>query len=475
MRHRHFRTVPVLYLILILFFLTSAKTGDEERKILVYKFNIQEQIAQPVWRLTQEAFRDAYEKNADIIFIDMNTYGGLVDMADSIRTKILNSRVPVYVFINDNAASAGALISIACDSIYMKPGAKLGAATVVNQTGEAMPDKYQSYMRATMRATAESHGKDTIIRNGDTVYQWHRNPRIAEGMVDPSIYIPGVSDSGKVITFTATEAVQNGFCDGIVNSIPEALAKAGITHYELTEYNPTAIDRIIHLLLNPLVHGLLIMIIIGGLYFELQTPGIGFPLATAVLAAVLYFAPLYLEGLAENWEILLFIVGVGLLAIEIFAIPGFGVAGAAGITAILIGLTMAMVDNFVFDTGNVPLILNTVFKSFGIVIGAFILSLLISLFTAQKLFTSSLFPNLALHDTQRKEEGFLGVEGKYSGLIGKEGVAHTVLRPSGVVEIEGDYYDAKAEFGYVSKGTKVKVIRYETGQIVVEEVEGKDG
>ncbi len=454
----------------MLFILSSASTEDGEKKVLVYKFNIKEQIAPPIWRLTSKAFREAYEKKADVIIIDMNTYGGLVDMADSIRTKILNSTIPVYVFIDDNAASAGALISIACDSIYMKRGAKIGAATVVSQTGEAMPDKYQSYMRATMRATAEAHGKDTIVSGGDTTYKWHRNPRIAEGMVDPSIFIAGVSDSGKVITFTAEEAVRFDFCEGIVKDIPEALKRAGITNYELIEFTPTAIDSIIHLLMNPIVHGLLIMIIIGGLYFELQSPGIGFPLAASILAAILFFAPLYLEGLAENWELLIFILGVGLLAVEIFAIPGFGVAGASGIVLIIIGLTMAMIDNLVFDTGDASLILNTILRSFSTVLSAMVLGLIISLLTAQKLFSTGVFAKFALQFTQRKEEGFISVESKYSALVGKDGTAHTVLRPSGMVEVEGDYYDAKADFSFIPKGTRIKVIRYESGQLIVEEL-----
>ncbi len=465
-----FQIMRTMILPIVLFFLSSATTGEGEKKVLVYKFNIHEEIAAPVWRLTQEAFREAREKKADVIIIDMNTYGGLVDMADSIRTRILNSSIPVYVFIDDNAASAGSLISIACDSIYMKPGAKIGAATVVNQTGQAMPDKYQSYMRATMRATAEAHGKDTIINHGDTTYRWHRNPKIAEGMVDPSIYIPGVSDSGKVITFTPEEAVRYGYCEGIVNSIPEALKKAGIENYELVEYSPTVVDSLIHFLLNPIVHGLLILIIIGGLYFELQTPGIGFPLAASIMAAILFFAPLYLEGLAQNWELIIFILGVALLAVEIFAIPGFGIAGTSGIVLIVVGLTMAMVDNFVFKSGDLPLILNTVLRSFSIVIGSLVLAVILSLFTAQKLFTSGVFAKLTLKDTQRKEEGFLSVEGKFAGLVGSEGIAHTVLRPSGVVEINGDYYDARAEFGFVPRGTKIKVTRYESGQLVVEEL-----
>jgi len=151
---------------------------------LVYKFNIKENIAPAIWRQTKQAFDAAESLKADLFLIHMNTYGGTVVDADSIRTRILNSKIPVVVFIDNNAASAGALISLACDRIYMRTGSSFGAATVVNQTGEKMPDKYQSYMRATMRATAESHGKDTIINGQDTTYRWKRDPRIAEAMVD---------------------------------------------------------------------------------------------------------------------------------------------------------------------------------------------------------------------------------------------------------------------------------------------------
>ena len=137
----------------------------------MYKLNIKQEITKATWRQTKQAFEAADTLGADVFLIHMNTYGGTVLDADSIRTKILQSEIPVYVFIDNNAASAGALISIACDSIYMRPGGSIGAATVVNQTGEAMPDKYQSYMRSTMRATAEAHGKDTIISGNDTIYK----------------------------------------------------------------------------------------------------------------------------------------------------------------------------------------------------------------------------------------------------------------------------------------------------------------
>jgi len=456
---------------LVVFFASSAQVNQAEKKTIVYKFEIKEQIAKPVWRTTQIAFEEAQAAGADIIIIHMNTYGGLVDMADSIRTRILNSEIPVFVFIDDNAASAGALISIACDRIYMRPGAKIGAATVVNQTGEQVPDKYQSYMRATMRATAEAHGKDTLIADGDTTITWKRDPKIAEAMVDPKMYVPGISDTGQVLTFTAEEAIQYNYNDGIANNIAEVLKLANVDNYELIEYEPTPLDKFIKFLLSPIIQSLLIMAIIGGLYFELQTPGVGFPLGAAALAAILYFAPLYLEGLADNWEIIVFILGIVLLAVEIFAIPGFGVAGATGLVLIIGGLTMALVDNVVFDTGNIPLVMNTILRAFMIVILSLLIALIVSLYLGKKLFTSQLFPNLALKDTQKLENGFVGVDTKNKSLAGKTGIAHTILRPSGMVEVEGEIYDAMSNYGYIKKGAKIKVISYETGQLHVEEVE----
>lgn len=204
MKHND-RLTNIFRLLSLFILLTAAQdvTGPateegQEHKILVYKLEIMENIAPPAWRITKRSFERAMEAGADYILIHMNTYGGLVDVADSIRTIILNSPVPVLIFIDNNAASSGALIAIAADSIYMRPGASIGAATVVNQTGEVVPDKYQSYMRSTMRATAEAHGKDTIVTGQDTIIRWHRDPRIAEAMVDPSIYIEGIDRKSVV-------------------------------------------------------------------------------------------------------------------------------------------------------------------------------------------------------------------------------------------------------------------------------------
>ena len=220
-------------LLVVLFFLSVIGNAQEKKEKLVYKLNIKEEITKATWRQMQQAFEAADSLGADVFLIHMNTYGGTVLDADSIRTKILQSSIPVYVFIDNNAASAGALISIACDSIYMRPGGSIGAATVVNQTGAAMSDKYQSYMRSTMRSTAEAQGKDTIVVENDTIYKWRRDPKIAEAMVDPRVFIEGIIDTGKVLTFTPVEAMENGYCEGLAENVTEVLRKVGIEDYNI--------------------------------------------------------------------------------------------------------------------------------------------------------------------------------------------------------------------------------------------------
>ncbi len=426
---------------------------DATRTYRVYTFDIKEQIAPPVWHLTKKSLAAAHDTAADLVLIHMNTYGGMLESADSIRTAILQSKVPVWVFIDNNAASAGALISIACDSIYMRPGANIGAATVVSQSGEALPDKYQSYMRSMMRSTAEARGRD---------------PKIAEGMVDPRISIPGVSDSGQVITFTTSEAIKYGFCEGEAESIDDVLKKAGIENYELIRHELSATDRIIRFLINPIVSGILIMIIIGGIYFELQTPGIGFPIGASIVAALLYFMPLYLEGLAANWEIIIFIIGLILIAVELFAIPGFGVAGILGIIMVVAGLALSMVDNFGFEFRSFPF--GELVSALFVVIIASFASLILSFWISKRLFTSTTFGELALATIQDKTEGYTSAVATYTQMIGKEGVAKTVLRPAGKILIDDETYDATAESGFIERDEKIKVTRYSNTQLFVRKI-----
>lgn len=432
---------------------------------LVYRVDIKDEIGPGIWRTTRKAFEEAERMKADVILIDMNTYGGLVGYADSLRTLILNSERPVWVFIDNNAASAGALISIACDKIYMREGANIGAATVVNQAGAAMPDKYQSYMRAMMRSTAQAQGKDTIIRGKDTLYVWKRDPLIAEAMVDERVYIPEVSDSGKVLTFTSHEAMQHGYCDGIAESLEDIAAQEKLENYRQSGYQPDLMDRVIGFLIHPVVRGLLIMLIIGGIYFELQTPGIGFPLAAAFAGCVLYFAPLYLEGLAAYWEIILFIAGFVLLMLEIFVIPGFGVAGVTGIICMLGALVLAGVDQSLF--GFWKDLTEAVLCSLAVVVTAAVVALGGSMWLGHKIFGSRRWA-LALQAEHRVEEGYVGVDMAVGKLVGRTGMTVTDLRPAGKVEVEGDWYDAIADNGeFILKNVPVKVLKYQAGQLYV--------
>lgn len=440
--------------ILLLNLLLLGQLFAQSQSTQVYQFFIDDNIAKPALRKTEKAVEKAEELKSDLIILKLNTFGGELEAAEKIRTLLLECPIPVYVLIDPNAASAGALISIACDSIYMVPGATIGAASVVDQEGTVMPDKYQSYMRGMMRSTAEQQGRD---------------PLIAEAMVDPDTYIPGIIDSGKVLTFTTQEAVKYGYCEGVVNNEKELMEHAGITDYEITEQTFSWTDKLIAFLINPAISGLLIMLIIGGIYFELQSPGIGFPLVVAILGALLYFMPLYIEGLAAHWEILLFIIGVGLLVVEIFVLPGFGIAGISGIVLIVGSLVLAMVFNIGFDFSFVPPA--EVPKKLFIVVTAAICGFLLSLWLAKKvLLMDTRFGSLALKTNLDTDEGFVSADMTLANLIGKEGVAITPLRPAGKVEIDGEIYDAVASLGFINQNSKVTITQFENAQLVVERV-----
>ncbi len=444
-----------LFLLLTLLPLFAAAQNTPRK---VFLFPIEEEIAPPATLRVEKALEEAREIGADLIVVRINTFGGTLDDADKIRTAFLESPIPVWAYIDNNAASAGALISIACDSIYMHSGSSIGAATVVDGTGEVQPDKFQSYMRSLMRTTAEARG---------------RRPDIAQAMVDPDIYVEGISDSGKVLTFTTAEAIEFGFCEAEVGSVDELLHHAGIERYTLHEQRYTFLDKLIGFLVNPVVSGLLIMLIIGGIYFELQQPGIGFPLILALTAAALYFAPLYLEGLAAYWEILLFLAGIVLIAIEIFVIPGFGVAGISGIVCLVAGLLFSLVGNVGFDFSSIPL--GVVSNRLMIVLVAIAVALPLSMYLGKKLFESTLFGGLALNTVQDHEEGYTVAKAQYQSLIGATGVAATVLRPAGKISIDGKVYDAVAQVSFIDRKTPIRVVDYVNGSLVVQPADGIEG
>jgi membrane-bound serine protease (ClpP class) len=413
-----------------------------------YRIRLDQDIDPSAQRLVVLGLEKAAKAEADYVLLDINTYGGAVNAADSIRAAILRYDKPVVAYVNMQAASAGALISIACDSIYMRTGSSIGAATVVNQTGEVAPDKYQSFMRGMMRATAKANGRD---------------PEIAESMVD----------TANVLSLTPDEAMEVGYCEGIAEEVSDvARIVAGDNEFIIKdmEDDMTWLDRLIQFLLNPLLQSIFMMMIIGGIFVEIRTPGIGLPLLTALVGALLYFAPGYLGHLVSYWEILLFVVGLILIAMEIFVLPGFGVCGIAGIIAVVVSLAFAMVDNAELFHWDGTLNLEPVLMPLGIVIISSAVAIFGSVWLVKKLYETRSFDHIALRQSLTGEEGFVGVVSGLESLVGQEVTVFTDMRPSGKVRTaDGRIFEASMKYGgYAVKGQTLKVVSTEQGRLYCE-------
>lgn len=428
--------------------LFSMVVAQDKSKVMVME--IKAEIDPRMLRYVKLSLEHAETIKADYVIVEMDTYGGVLTDAKEIVDLIMDFKKPVWVYVNSDAASAGALISIACDSIYMSPGASIGAATVVEGSGgQAAPDKYQSYMRSIMRSTAEERGRD---------------PRIAEGMVDEKVIIDGIKEAGKVITFTTSEALKYGYCEAKVESIDEILRRNRISNYDIEYFHLGYSEKIIAFFLNPFISGLLILVIIGGIYFEMQTPGIGFPIFAAIVALILYLVPYYLNGLAEYWEILALLAGLILIIVEIFILPGFGVAGVLGIGMTVGSLILIMLNNDFFNFEFVPLgdIVVAMFATLGGISGG----ALVLFFGGARLTQTKAFRRMALTETQDKGDGYTSNFNAES-MLGKTGKAYTVLRPSGKVMIDGSLFDAFTRGEYIDKEEGIEVISTESSTLRV--------
>ena len=434
------------YILLVLSLLLTTISAVAEK---VYIMPVDSEIDLSMFHHFRKACTEAEEWHADMFMVKLNTYGGAVDAADSIRTALLRLNIPTVAFVDQNAASAGALIALACDSVYMAPGSSMGSATVVNGAGEPMPQKYQSYMSTIMRSTAEHHGK---IVDGDSLV-WRRNPMLAQEMVNPEVSI----------SFTPSQAVEAGFADGIASNVPEVLSKLDITNPEIRSYDSSLADSLLGFLSSAAVRAVLVMLILGGIYMEMHTPGLGFAAAVAVVAAALYFLPMLVIGSLPGWVIICFIAGVVLIALEVFVIPGFGICGIAGICAIVSAMVGAMVNSDSISGVDFGAVTRAV-----LVIGVGIFLAVIAILWL----TSSRGPLAVRRHSElltelRNDDGFVGVDMEPAKLIGQWGEAVTVLRPSGKVLINGKVYDAVSLGDFIHPGTHVKVLKYENAQLYV--------
>ncbi|MBQ6879257.1 MAG: nodulation protein NfeD [Bacteroidales bacterium] len=430
--------------------LISASAYSADSLSVFYRIRLDQDIDQSSQRLVTLGLEKAREAQADYVILDIDTYGGAVNAADSIRTAILRYEKPVIAYVNMQAASAGALISIACDSIYMRTGSSIGAATVVSQTGEVMPDKYQSFMRGMMRATAEANGRD---------------PEIAQAM----------TDTANVLSMTPDEAMAVGYCEGICGSefeVAEKVTSGNGFVIRNMEDDMTWLDKLIQFLLNPLLQSIFMMMIVGGIFVEIRTPGIGLPLLTAIIGALLYFAPGYIGHLVESWEILLFVVGLVLIAIEIFVLPGFGVCGISGIIAVVVSLAFAMIDNAELFRWDGSIDLKPIIQPLGIVILSAAAAVFGSVWLVRKLYATRTFDHIALRQEMKADDGFTGVVSGLESLVGETVTVFTDLRPGGKVRTDdGKIIEATLKFGgFASKGESLKVISAEQGRVYCEKL-----
>ncbi|NNE71587.1 MAG: nodulation protein NfeD, partial [Rhodothermales bacterium] len=405
----------------------------------VYVVPVEGMIDNGLAAYLDRALADAAEADAAAVIFHVDTFGGLVDAADKIRKSILDAEMVTIAFIDKNAASAGALISYAADRIVMVPGASMGAATVVQGTGgEAAPDKYQSYMRGLMRSTAEANGKD---------------PDIAEAMVDENLDVPGVSPAGEVLTLSATEALDLGVADAIIDNLDRLMEALEVTGERVFNHNATRLEAVLRFFGSPVVQSILMLMMLGGLYFELQTPGVGFPGLMALIGATLSFGPHYVLGLVESWELVLFILGIALLLVELFVFPGFGVAGLSGLVLVVFSLAVSLIGNVGLNFPSVEQVGAAIWTL------AITMAILVALMmlAARWLPQSTRFNQLVLAPELGSAAGFTSAPTD-STLVGKIGKALTTLRPAGIAMIDDRRIDVMTAGEYIEAGTTIRVV-----------------
>lgn len=380
----------------------------------------------------RRSVQDAHEADAGLILVEINTFGGRVDAATEIRDILLQSTVPTAVYISDRAISAGALIALAGQRILMTPGATIGAA-------EPRPadEKTISYVRAEFEATAERMGRD---------------PQVAAAMVDTSVVIDGIVAAGQILTLTAAKAAEIGFIDHVAETRSEALNVLGYHNREIVEASPTWAERFVRFVTEPTVSQILLVIGYLALLAELTSPGWGLPGFVGVIFLGLFYGSRLITGLVGIETILLAFLGIVLIIVEIFLIPGFGIAGILGIGALGASIYYAFPDP---SSALNALAITAVL----LVVAAILLLRSVDRLARWKHIVLKTDLGGAEYTPVKGEERML--------LVGKQGVATTPLRPAGIIEIDGEPYDAVSEGSFIPQGVPVRVVKVESTRIVV--------
>ncbi|NLY46188.1 MAG: nodulation protein NfeD [Tissierella sp.] len=421
-----------IVLIVLLMMIPNLSFGESNDKVYIVPIN--GEINRATRNYVKDVLNDLNNKNdvAAVIF-EIDTFGGLIDEASNIKDLIISTNIPTISFVNNKAASAGVLITIASENVVMSPSAMIGSAETIPNT-----EKVLSMWRAWLRDTANYRG---------------RNSDIIEAMADSDIVVEGISERGKLVNLTSQEALTHGIADYISNDYRDIAEHFGYGNAEIVEKNESMQIKLSKYISNPYLSSILLTIAFIGLVIEIMTPGFGLGGTISIIGFGLYFGGNILAG-NSNWTSLaLFVLGIVLLVIEII-VPGFGLPGISGILFVLIGIILAM-DSFANAILSISI--------------AIIITTIIGIMLVKRGFKSQLFNSIVLNNQTNKEKGYLSSEAD-ENLISKEGIAVSELRPSGFIDIDGKRIDALSDEGYISKGTAVKIVKIEGSKIFVRRI-----
>ena len=428
---------------------------------VVYRVPIEGTIDLGLPPFIKRTLDDAESNEATAVIFDINTFGGRVDAATQIKDAILGANIPTIAFINRRAISAGALISLSCEKIYMTGGGLIGAATAVDMTGKKGSEKVISFMREEMASTAEKRG---------------RSKKIARGMVDEELTfthlvigrdsikvddIEGRKD-GKLISLTTEQALKYRIADGTAENMEALLDSLGYSSIKTIETTENWSEAIVRFLTNPVVASLLTTFGFLGILFELQSPGWGIPGFVGLTCLILSLSASYIAQLATMSDMLFILTGLALIFLEALVIPGFGVAGLGGIGLMIYGLYLLLLP-------DIPVgeeVLGQAMDGFLIgLVGAVIgLVLLVKLMIKTKF-----WEQLTAPDTQKKEDGYSNTLG-WESLQGETGIADTDLHPSGWVRVKDQRIFVVSEGEFIEEGKEIQILSVDGNRVLVREL-----
>ena len=427
----------------------------------VYRIPIEGTIDLGLPPFINRMLQEAKSMDAEVIVFDINTFGGRVDAATQIKDAILGVDIKTVAFVNRRAISAGALITLSCEQVYMAGGGLIGAATAVDMSGKKGSEKVISFMREEMASTAEKRGRSKDIARGMVDEELAFTHLVING---DSVLVDDIEGQkeGKLISLTTDQAIKYGIADGSAETIDALLDSLGYSTAELIETSENWSEKIVRFLTDPVVASLLTTFGFLGILFELQSPGWGIPGFVGLACLILSLSVSYIAELATMSDMLFVFAGLGLILLEMLVIPGFGIVGLGGIGFMLYGLYLLLLP-------DIPVgeeIMEQAMDGFIIgLIGAVIgLVLLIRLMMKTKFWDQLTSP-----DIQKKEDGYSNTQG-WETLDGLTGVADTDLHPSGWVKIGEQRVFVVSEGGFIDQGKEITVLSVDGNRVLVREL-----